>query len=109
MADLTRLRDYNKLIDEAVKDKLTKLTGGLTYSVSVVDYIGADDDEPTECDEVVIEHQAIENDNDGGIADEVTNVPFEDLECCLRLSSFLSLPHDSDELTKKLSSITEER
>ena len=44
MANLTQLRDYNKLIDEAVKDKLTKLTGGLTCSVSVVDYIGADDD-----------------------------------------------------------------
>ena len=64
MADLTQLRDYNKRIDGSVKDEMTKLVEGLTFSVSDVDFIGADDDEPIECDSDVIEHEAIENDND---------------------------------------------
>ena len=38
---------------------------GLTCSVSVVDYIGADDDEPIECESDVMEHGAIEKDNGG--------------------------------------------
>ena len=54
MADLTQLRDYNKRIDGSVEDDLTKLMEGLTCSVSVVDYIGADDDETIECDSDVI-------------------------------------------------------
>ena len=56
MADLTQLSDYNKRIDGSVEDEMTKLMEGLTCSVSVVDYIGADDDEPIECDSEVIEH-----------------------------------------------------
>ena len=59
----------------------------LTCGVSVVDFIGADDDKQIECDSDVIEHEAIENDNDGDSADEVTIGPSEDLDCCLRLSS----------------------
>ena len=49
-----------------------------------------------ECDSDVIEHEAIENDNDGDSADDVTIGPSEALDRCLRLSSFLSLQHDSD-------------
>ena len=107
MADLTQLRDYNKGIDGFVEDELTKLMEGLTCSVSAVDYIGAYDDEPIECDLDVIEHEEMENDNDGDSADEVTIGPSEALPCCLCMSSFLSLQHDSEELTKKLASITE--
>ena len=107
MADLTQLRDYNKRIDGSVEDDLTKLMEGLTCSVSVVDYIGADDDEPIECESDVIEHEAIESDNDGDSTDEVTIGPSEALDCFLRLSSCLSLQHGSDELKKKLASITE--
>ena len=55
----------------------------------------------------MIEHKAIENDNDSNSADEVTIGPSEALDCCLRLSSFLSLQHDSGKLTKNLASITE--
>ena len=80
---------------------------GLTCSVSVVDYIGADDDEPIECDSDVVNNEAIESDNGDDSADEVKIEPSEALDCCLRLSSFLSLHHDSDKLTKKLASITE--
>ena len=80
---------------------------GLTCGVSVVDFIGADDDKQIECDSDVIEHEAIENDNDGDSADEVMIGPYEAIYCCLRLSSFLSLQDDSEELTKKLASITE--
>ena len=105
--DLTQLRKYKKRIDGSVEDELTKLMEGLTCSVSVVDYIGADDDDPIECDSEAIEHEAIENDNDGDSADEVTIEPSEALDCCLRLSSFLSLQRASDELMKKLTSITE--
>ena len=107
MADLTQLRHYNKRIDRSVKDKLSKLMEGLTCGVSVGEYIGADDDEPIECDSVVIDHEAIKNDNDVDSAVEVTIGPSEALDCCLRLSSFLSLQNESDELTKKLASITE--
>ena len=80
---------------------------GLTRSVSVVDYIRADEDDPIECDSKVIEHETIENDNDGDSADEVTIGSSEAIDCCLLLSSFLSLKHDSDALTKKLASVTE--
>ena len=107
MADLTQLRDYNKRIDLSVEDELTKLMEGLTFSVSFVDYIGADEDESIECDSDVIEHEAIKNEIDGDSADEVTIGPSEALPCCLCMSSFLSLQHDSEELTKKLASITE--
>ena len=107
MADLTQLSDYNKRIDGSVEDEMTKLMEGLTCSVSVVDYIGADDDEPIECDSDVVEHEAIKNDNDGDSADEVTIGPSETLDCFLLLSSFLSLQHYSGELTKKLASIAE--
>ena len=85
MDDLTQLRDYNKRIDGYVEDELTKPMEGLTCSVSVVGYIGAGDDEPIECDADVIEHEAVENDNDGDSADEVTIGPSEALDCCLRL------------------------
>ena len=73
----------------------------------VVDYIGADDDKPIDCDSDVIEHTAIDNENDGDSAYEVTIGPSEALDCYLRLPSFLSLQHDSDELAKKMASITE--
>ena len=46
---------------------------GLTFSVSVVDYIGADDDESIKCDSDVIEYEAIEHDNDGENVDELTD------------------------------------
>ena len=46
--DLTPIRDYNKRIDISVEDELTKIIEGLTCSASVLDYIGADDDEPIE-------------------------------------------------------------
>ena len=108
MADLTQLRDSNKLIDGSVEDELTKFMESLTCSVSVIDYIGADDDKPIECESDVIEHEAIENDNDGDSADEVTIGPTEALYGCLRLSSFLSLQHSNDKLTKKLASITDQ-
>ena len=52
----------------------------------------------------MIEHEAIEHDNDGDSADEVTIGSSEALDCCLRLSSFLSIQNDSDESTKKLTS-----
>ena len=107
MADLTQLRDYNKSTYRSVEDQLTKLMEGLTCSISVDKYIGADDDEPIECDLDTIERMAVENDSDGGSADKVTIGPSEALECCLRLPSFISLQHESDELTKKLASITE--
>uniref|UniRef100_M4B6E2 DDE-1 domain-containing protein n=1 Tax=Hyaloperonospora arabidopsidis (strain Emoy2) TaxID=559515 RepID=M4B6E2_HYAAE len=86
---------------------LQQFGAGLTCGVSVGEYIGTDDDEPIKCDSDKIEHEAIENDNDGDSSDEVTFGPSEALDCCLRLSSFLSLQHDSDELTKNLASITE--
>ena len=79
----------------------------MTCGVSVGEYVGADDDEPIECDSDVIGHEAIENDNDCDSTDEVTIGPSEAIDCCIRLSSFLSLQHDNDELTKKLASITE--
>ena len=47
------------------------------------------------------------SDNDGDSADEVKIGPSEALDCCLRLSSFLSLHYDSDELTKNLANITD--
>ena len=106
-ADLIQRRDYNKRNDVSIEDELTKLMVGLPCIVSVVDYIGADDDEPIDCDSEVIEHEVIENDNDGESSDEVTIGPSKALDCCLRLSSFLSLHLDSDEMTKKLASITE--
>ena len=105
MADLTQLRDYNKRIDGSVEEELTNLIKGLTCIVSVNDYIGADEDDYIECDSNLIEHEAFEQDNDRDSADEVTNGPSEALDCCFRLSSFRSLQHDSDELTKKLASI----
>ena len=80
---------------------------GFTCGFSVDDYVGSDDGEPIGCDSDTIEREAVENNCDGDSADEVTIGPSEDLECCHRLSSFLSLQHDSDELNKKLSSITE--
>ena len=70
---------------------------GLTCNVSVVDCIGADDDEPIECDPDVIEHEVVKDDNDGDSADEVTIGPSKVPDCCLHLSSFLSLQHDSAE------------
>ena len=54
----------------------------------------------------MVEHEPIKNDNDGDSADEVKIGPFEALDCFLSLSSFLSLQHDSDELSIKLASIT---
>ena len=60
-------------------------------------YIGADEDEPLECDSDTIEREAVENDSDGDSPDEVTIGPSEVLECCLRLSSFLWVQHDSDD------------
>ena len=96
MAKFTQLHDYNKRIDRFVENELTKLMDGLTCGFSVDEYIGADEDEPIECDSNVIEHKAIENDNDGDSADDVTIGPSEALDRCLRLSSFLSLQHDSD-------------
>ena len=107
MADLTQLCDYNKRIDGPAEDELNKLMEGLNWSANVVDYIGADDDEPIDCDSDVREHEAIESDNDGDRADEVTIGPSEAIDCCLRLSPFLSLHHDSDELTKKMTSTTD--
>ena len=59
------------------------------------------------CDSDVIEHESIENDNDGDRADKVTIGPSNAIDCWLRLSSFLSLQHYSDKLTEKLASITE--
>ena len=47
------------------------------------------------------------NYRDGDSADEVTIGPSEVIVCHIRLSSFLSLQHDSDKLTKKLASITQ--
>ena len=74
---------------------------GLNCGISVGEYIGADFDEPIECDSDVTEHDAIEDDNDehdaieddndDDSADEVTIGPYEALDCCLRLSSFFSL------------------
>ena len=55
MADLTQVRDYNKQIDESVEDELTKLMEGLNCSVSVVDYVDADEDDQIECDSDVTE------------------------------------------------------
>ena len=107
MDDLTQLREYNKRIDRSFEDELNKLMEDLTCGTSVGEDIGADDDEPIECDPDMIEHEAIENDNDGDRADEVTIGPSEALDCFLRLSPFRLLQHDSDELTKKLASITE--
>ena len=69
---------------------------GLTCNVSVVDCIGADDDEPIECDSDMIEHEVVDIDSYGGSAHEVTIGPSEDLDCCLRLSSLLSLQRGSD-------------
>ena len=54
-----------------------------------------------------MEHEAIEEDNDGDSVDEVTIDPSEALDCCLLLSSFLSLQHASDKLTKMQASITD--
>ena len=107
MADLTQLRDYNKCIDRSVEVGLTKLMEGLTCGVSVDEYIGADDDEPIQCDSDTIQREAVENDSDGDSTDEVSIALSEALECCLRLSTSLSLQHDNDKLTKKLASITE--
>ena len=70
-------------------------------------YIGADEDEPLECDSDTIECEAVENDSDGDITDEVTIEPSEALKCSHRPPSFLSLHQDSDEMTKKLASINE--
>ena len=78
----TRLQ---KCIDRSVEDEQTKLIEGLTCGVSVEKYIGADDDEPIECNSDTIEFKAVENDSDSYSAGEVTIVPSEDLECCLRL------------------------
>ena len=64
---------------------------GLNCGISVGEYIGADFDEPIECDSDMTEHDAIEDDNDDDSADEVTIGPYEALDCCLRLSSFFSL------------------
>ena len=47
------LRDYSNRIDGSFKDDLNKL---MESSYSVVDYIGANDNEPIECDSEVIEH-----------------------------------------------------
>ena len=58
---------------------------GLTCGISVDEYIGADDDETIECDEITIVCEAVENEINGDSADEVTIVPSEALECCLRL------------------------
>ena len=52
---------------------------GLTCNVSVVDCIGADDDEPIECDSDVIEHEAIDHDNDGDSTYDVKIGPSEAL------------------------------
>ena len=62
MADLTQLNDYNKSIDGSVEDELTKLVKGLTCSVSVVNYISTDGDEPIESDSDVLKPEAIEKD-----------------------------------------------
>ena len=102
MADPIQLRDYNKRIDESAEDELTNLMDGMTCGFSFVDYIGNDDHEPIECISDVIEHEATENDNDGYSADDVTIGPSEALDSCVRLSSFISLQHDSDKLTKKV-------
>ena len=72
MADLTLVHDYNKRIDGSVEDELTKLMDGLNFSVSVVDYIGADDDEAIECESETIELEAVEDDSDGDVDDEAT-------------------------------------
>ena len=107
MDNVTQPRGYNKLIDWFVKDDVTKLMESAACSVSVVEKNGVDYDESIECDSDVIEHETIEHDNDSDSVDEVTIGTSEALECCLRLSPFLSLHHDSDELKKKLASITE--
>lgn len=96
MTDLTQLRDYNKCINLSVEDELTKLMEGLKCGVSVDEYIGADVNEPIECDSDMIEHEVVDIDSYGGSAHEVTIGPSEDLDCFLRLSSLLSLQRGSD-------------
>ena len=63
-----------------------------------------DDDETIDCDSETIEREAVEEDSNGNSADEVTIRPSKALECCIRLSSILSL---QQELTKELVSITD--
>ena len=107
MTIFAQLRDYNKCIDRSFEYQMAKFKEGLTWGVSVEENIGADIYETIERDSDTIEREAFENESDGDNADEVTIRPSEALECSLRRSSFLSIQHDIDELTKKLASIIE--
>uniref|UniRef100_M4BTK2 DDE-1 domain-containing protein n=1 Tax=Hyaloperonospora arabidopsidis (strain Emoy2) TaxID=559515 RepID=M4BTK2_HYAAE len=94
MDDLTQLCDYNKSINRYAEDELTKLMKGSSCGFSVGGYIDADDDESIKCDSDVIEHEAIENDNDGDSADGVTIGHPRLYTAVSVLSSFLPLQHE---------------
>jgi hypothetical protein len=114
IAELTQMRDYSKSVDQSVEGELATLMEGLSCDVTVAQYIDAEDDEPIECDQDTLERAAAADCADesadesaGESVDERTIPPSEALDCCLRLSSFLAMQHDSDEAIKRLSSITE--
>ena len=107
MVDLTHLRDYNKRIEQYAEDEMTNLMEVLTCGVSVEEYIGLDYNQPIECDLDTLEREAVKNDSGGHSVDEIKIGPIEALKRFLRLSSLLLLQLDSNELTKKLASITD--
>jgi hypothetical protein len=110
VAKLNRMNDYDKTIPTNVEKELADMMTAMNCVEPVDDYIDADDDEPVENDEECIERvddDAVEEEDDDMSGDESDITPSEALACCLRLSTFLSRLHDSDDVSKKLSSVTQ--
>ena len=109
-ATMAQQRNYHQALHRSVEDELATLMEALQCSMSISEYIDVDSEETIEGSDETIERcdsNGCGEQGGGDSGDEAVMKPSDALASCMQLASFLALQHDSDEIAKKLASVTE--